>query len=322
MARPRPVPPPVSAARTARRSAAGRPGRCPGPRSATVHGRPWPSVVRERQRDRVPVRRMADRVAEQVDEDLDDRRADRRGAGSRLPSSDADLALVGLRLDQPDRFRGQRGEVDDGAGRRPGLVDHRADDRQQVARGGRDIAGIGGIVAAQRPVGAVDDALGASMIRPSGERKAWSSAWSIVELAAGFVGRLGTRRDRVARPRKPAKLPSVGADRLAAQHEPRLPLPRAARRWPAKAARAPEAVSSGMSPSSPSSRPQQAGQAAGRWPRPRRRRATRRAPPTEVRRSSASVAHLLRAALPINSSSLAATSSRDRRAAASSTSRW
>ena len=103
---------------------------------------------------------MADRIADQIDEDLDDRPllAIGRQRLVRL-ELDTDAARFGRRRDQHHRLDGQRRQVD-GAVALPRLLAHRMDDRQQMAGRGRNIAGISRIVAAQRAVGTIGDALG------------------------------------------------------------------------------------------------------------------------------------------------------------------
>ena len=106
---------------------------------------------------------MADRVADQVDEDLDDGAflAAWREAASPRSSSIADVAASSAeRIEHDDGFAGERREIDR-AMRLGRLLAHRREHRQQMPRGGCDVVAVARIIAAERPVGALDDALGA-----------------------------------------------------------------------------------------------------------------------------------------------------------------
>ena len=132
MARPRPVPPSSRRrrARTARRSAAGRPASMPGPSSETVT-EAVPVGARERQADRPALGRMADRIADQVDEDLDHRPLlpARAAAARRVSSSIATLALLGraIRASPPLRRRARRGRSAAGPGVGSSLIERTTD---------------------------------------------------------------------------------------------------------------------------------------------------------------------------------------------------
>ena len=82
-----------------------------------------------------------------------------------LAASGSDTIVTLLRArpfasSRPTASAGQRDEVD-AVLVLAGLPAHRLNDRQEMAGGRGDIAGIVGIVAAQRPVDCVDDPLGA-----------------------------------------------------------------------------------------------------------------------------------------------------------------
>ena len=133
----------------------------PGPLVGNCDGR-RSRGPREAQVDRAIFRRIADRVADEVHEDLDDgaflaacaqrfgSRRDRYG----LPRSSADDSSMITASAESD------GKIEDRLPLR-GIVAHRAEDRQQVPRSRSDIVAVARIVAAQRPVGAGDDPLGA-----------------------------------------------------------------------------------------------------------------------------------------------------------------
>ena len=62
-----------------------------------------------------------------------------------------------------------------------GILAHRANDREQMPGGGGDVAAVARIIAAQRPIGALDDALGA--FDDAVERRAQDFVERIVEMA-------------------------------------------------------------------------------------------------------------------------------------------
>ena len=121
---------------------------------------------------------------------------------------DRDLALFGGRFEHHHRFARKRRKIDRAMPLRR-ILAHRADDREKVSRGGRDVGAVARIVAAQRPVGALDDPFGA--FDDSVERRAQHFVERMVErrgradLGHG-VGRIASLS---AVPRKPAKLPSA-----------------------------------------------------------------------------------------------------------------
>ena len=181
----------------------------PGPWSATVT-EAVPGVRSKVSATVPPVGRMADRIADQVDEDLDDRRVPRRSRGS---GSARSSSIVDARAPRPSDSSITTASAASAARsivslalRR--LLAHRANDRQQVPRGGRDVVAIARIVAAQRPVGALDDPLGA--FDDPVERRAQRFVERMVEAAVrAGRGRRRRRRSISAVPRKPAKLPSA-----------------------------------------------------------------------------------------------------------------
>ena len=132
----------------------------PGPSSDTVTEAV--AGVRANARRRSALRRMADGVADEVDEDLDDRallaarrkRFRRHPARSRRSRSSADDSSI------TTASAASAGEIDRAVALRRVLA-HRANDRQQMAGRGGDVVAVACIIAAQRPVGALDDPLGA-----------------------------------------------------------------------------------------------------------------------------------------------------------------
>ncbi len=71
----------------------------------------------------------------------------------------ATLTLLGERVEHHDRLCGERRQVDRSVALCR-IFAHRANDRQQVPRGGRYIVPIACIIAAERAVRAIDDPLG------------------------------------------------------------------------------------------------------------------------------------------------------------------
>ena len=210
MARPRPVPPPFGV------------GALEALEDALLVGRLDPRALvgdgdRSRRRRRAkarrttpPVGRMANGIADQVDQDLDDRAllAARRQAARAASSSIATPRSSADGFEHHHRFGGERGKVDRALALRRVLA-HRANDREQVAGGGRDVVAVARIIAAQRAVGALDDPLGA--FDDPVERRAQHLVERMVERRRSGAARRslgGVARCRPM-PRKPAKLPSA-----------------------------------------------------------------------------------------------------------------
>ena len=100
---------------------------------------------------------MTDRIAEKIHQDLDHAAsiAMRGDLAARL-RDDRDSLGSGSRFQEANRFRCQSYEVDAILVLLT-LIVHRTDDGEQMPRGGRNVAGIIGIIGAQRSVGLLND---------------------------------------------------------------------------------------------------------------------------------------------------------------------
>ena len=255
MARPRPVPAFASAerARTARRSAAGRPRRCPGLRRrhvteavAAVRANASRTVPPSGEwRTALPIRLtriwMTARSSPLARKRFRGFELDRDARAPRPTDSSITTASAG-----------ERREIDRALALRRVLA-HRANDRQQVAGGGGDVVAVARIVAAQRPVGALDDPLGA--FDDPVERRAQHLVERMVERrgprgsivgGAALVRAARCRGSRRSRRRRRSRLRRSGSRRA-------LSSARLRARWPVKARRAASALISGISPASSSS---------------------------------------------------------------------
>ena len=298
MARPRPVPPSSDCARSKRSKM-----RCwsAGLDARTLvrdSDRSRAGVRVERQADGAAIRRVADRVADEVDEDLDDRRAPGRSPEAR--PIDLRASIVTLRssadgFEHHDRFGRERGEIDRAVPMRR-ILAHRADDREQMAGRGGDVVAVARIIAAQRPVGALDDPLGA--FDDAVERRAQHFVERMVEMRrppssprAWLVRSLESQRCRESRRNCPSAAVTTSPLRTSA----RLSSVRLRAFWPVKAAARRKRADQRHFAARHSRQPQRAGQRLPGRPPPRRRQDARRArAEREISRSSSSAAHSLR----------------------------
>ena len=192
---------------------------------------------------------------------------------------DGDAALFGERSTITTASAVERGEVDRAVALRR-ILAHRADDRQQVPRGGGYVVAIARIIAAQRAVGALDDPLGT--FDDSIDRRAKHLVQCVVESGARervrrwCAGRSMSAESRGSRRSFRRRRSTTSPLR----HECRLRRCGSRARWPVNPRRPASALISGISPAH-FLRAAARGSSAARPLRQRRRRDTRRVRGTE-----------------------------------------